>query len=237
MDQPPAPPPDGSGPPPGPVPASGWSASGPGPGAGQGQPSVPPTAPSWAAPQPPVPPTSPGWAAPTPPPPPTAPGWAAPTPPAAPVGWAPPPVEPVGRRSTTGFAKAAGILLMVFGTLLGLFGLVFIAASTASRDLSEQFFGTVDARSIGDFVAGVGIVILVFAVIQIMGGIGSWRGSGWGRVIGLVYGVIGTLLGIGTLAGSGSSVRQGSVGSGLFILAVYGFITLALAFRWKSPAT
>ena len=219
MDQPPAPPPDGSGPPPGPVPASGWSASGPGPG------------------QPAVPPTVPGWAAPTPPPASTAPGWAAPTPPPAPVNWAPPPAAPTGRLSTTGLAKAAGILLIAFGTLLGLFGLVFIAAAGASRDLSESVFGTTSAGTIGDFVAGVGIVIVVFAVIQIMGGIGSWRGNGWGRVIGLVYGVIGTLLGIGTLAGSGSSVRQGSVGSGLFILAVYGFITLALAFRWKSPAT
>ena len=125
---------------------------------------------------------------------------------------------------------------MAGGALLGLLGLVFIAAASASRDLSESFFGTQSAEAIGGLVAGVGIVFLVIAIIQILGGIGSWRGSGWGRVIGLVYGVIGALLGLGTLAGSGSSVRQGGAGSGLVILAIYGFVTLALAFRWKSPA-
>ncbi|HTC86022.1 MAG TPA: hypothetical protein VK656_04930 [Candidatus Acidoferrum sp.] len=214
MDQPPATPPEGSGPPPGPQPSSGWSASSPG-----------------EAPVPPAPAAS-DWSTPGAPVPPTAPGWAAPTQPSAPVGWAPPPVAPIGRQSTTGFAKTAAILLIAFGMLLGLFGLVFIAAGAAAGTIDQSFLVGVSAATLRDFVAGVGIVVLVFAVIQILGGIGSWRGSGWGRVIGLVYGVLGTLLGLSAL---GSPARQGA-GSGLLILAVYGFITLALAFRWKSPA-
>jgi hypothetical protein len=141
----------------------------------------------------------------------------------------------VGHLSTTGFTKAAGVLLMVFGILLGLFGLVFIAVGAAAGDLSDSFYFGVDANTVRNLVTGIGVVFVVFALIQVFGGIGSWRGSGWGRVIGLVYGVLGTLFALASFGGSSSAAANRSVGFSIAILAVYGFITLALAFRWKSP--
>ena len=212
MDQPPTTSPSASGPPPGPEPSTGWSPSqlGQGPSTYQPTASVPPTP----------------AAAPTP----TQPGWAAPVSPPAPVGWAPPPVARAGAEATTGFAKAAGVLLIVFGLLLGLFGLVALAASSVVDEADNPL-----GSGFADLFATFGVILVVFALIEILGGIGAWGGRGWGRVIGLVYGVLGILIGLGNAIGSRSTFDSGrTTGTGLVILAIYGFITLALAFRWKS---
>ena len=226
MDQPPTTPPAGSGPPPGPEPSTGWSPSqlGQGPSTYQPTASVPPSA--AAAPTPPPAPTQPGWAAPT------QPGWAAPVSSPAPVGWAAPPVARAGAETTTGFAKAAGVLLIVFGLLLGLFGLVALAASSVVNETDNPL-----GSGFAGLFATFGVILVVFALIEIVGGIGAWGGRGWGRVIGLVYGVLGILIGLGNAIGSRSTFDSGrTTGTGLVILAIYGFITVALAFRWKTAA-
>ena len=142
-----------------------------------------------------------------------------------PVGWnAAVPARASG-GSVTGLAKiAAGILIVVGllivggGALLGTYG---------QSDLPGL------AGPFGALFAGIGVVVVVLGVIEVLAGIGSWRGSGAGRVVGIIYGVLGAL---GGVSGLSSGDSGGSLGS-LITLVLFGYVAVVLLFRWKAPAT
>ena len=142
------------------------------------------------------------------------------------------------RQSSSGLAKAAAIVLLVFGVLASLAGVLFLLGGAVASGIGDDTGFT----RFGDFVGGVlvvvGIIVLLIGLVEILGGIGSWRGSEWGRVIGLVYGVLGFLFGLAAAAG-GRRVEDVNAGSGggvafgIVIILAYGFVTFALGFRWK----
>jgi hypothetical protein len=187
------------------------------------------------------PPPSPAPPASTPPtytPPPIAPPAAQPT-----VAWAPPPVAGavVGGRTT--LSLAAGILLVVLGALGVLFSLVVLTIGRSFVD-SFDFTNLPGVEGVGDpgqVVGGVitflGIFVLACSTFYIVGGVGIMRSKSWGRVIGIVIGILAGLLWLGSVAGGGGQGRADGVGFALVLLALHAYIAVVLLFFWRTKAT
>jgi hypothetical protein len=203
--------------------------------------STPPAAwqptPSAAPPQAPPPPPA-GWTAP-----PSAPPPSAPPPPAVWAAAAPPPVRSGG---VTGLAKLGALILFLMGILWSLIGLAFVVGGgfltqilegVEVEGLGEGVFGNI----LAGLAVGVGLVILVIAIMEAIVGILSWRGSGFARVMGILYGL---LFGLGTLSSvmSASQVPEASAdGAGGGIVAIviaiaYLYVAIVFIFRYRSAS-
>lgn len=168
-------------------------------------------------------------------PPPMMPAEAAAAPPPAappPVGWnaAVPARAPGGR--VTGLAKIAAGILIVVGLLITVLGVLLVGGGALLGTYGQSDLPGL-AGPFGAIFAGIGVVVIVLGVIELLAGIGSWRGSGAGRVVGIIYGVLGALGGISGLSSSNSG---GSLGS-IITLVLFGYVAVVLLFRWKAPAT
>jgi hypothetical protein len=164
------------------------------------------------------------------------------------VAWAPPPATPGAAGQRTNLSLAAGIILIVLGILGGLLGLLL---ATVGRGFVESFNGFNDLPGfngadpgavVGGIVTFFGIVLLVGGIAYIIGGVGVLRTRGWGRVLGIVVGIIGGLVWLASLGGSGqygSSGGGGGGGGGLFaaiFLALHVYVIVALGFFWRVKA-
>ncbi len=149
--------------------------------------------------------------------------------------WPPPPAAAYPGAVTAGpttsvlvvlagiFLLIVGILTFGFGSLFGLLGGLFAAASTSDSELAV--FGPV-----GSFIAGLAFVVVFWGILEIVASIGMFLHRGWGRAIGLVVGVVGLIFGVLALLGSVSSsdATTGGIGFSLVFLAGYGLTVLAL---------
>ena len=154
------------------------------------------------------------------------------------VAWAPPPAASaaVGQRTT--LSLAAGILLVILGVLGGLFSL---AVLTIGRSVVDQFDfsslpgleGNADPNAIvSGVITFVGIFVLACSTFYIIGGVGVMRSRGWGRVIGIIIGILAGLIWLGSLASSG---RAGSDPLfALVLLAIHAYIAVTLLFFWRT---
>lgn len=148
--------------------------------------------------------------------------------------WSPPPQQPAGwgGPGTMGPAArptavtVAGIILIVIGALMLLVGVLALAGGALLGGALGDLQG-------GGILAGVaaffGIIIIFWAVLHLLGGIGSLQGKGWGRWTGIVVAVITLIFGILGLLGSFSGgVDGGSLIYQIVVLALYGFVAYAL---------
>jgi len=78
-------------------------------------------------------------------------------------------------------------------TLVGVF--FVLGAAILTKAANQQGVPGLGAV-VGGTLAVIAVVVLVIGIVEIVGGVGVWRGSGWGRVVGLIYGVLGLLLGL-----------------------------------------
>ena len=226
-----------------PVEGSGWvqpaPAAAPPPVEGSGwvQPAAPPAAgPAWGQPPagPPAAPAPTGWAQPP-----------APTP-----GWVQPALNQKG--SVTILARLAGVVLVLLGLFWGAAGVILIIGGSAFRSIFDQLGGplstdtnSVDAAGniVGGVFVGIGIVILILAIVEVLGGIGTIIGKTWGRIIGILYSLVfGSFL---LLGGSGASrasdvTDTSGAGGGLIFLLVmfllYLYALVVLIVRWRGRA-
>jgi hypothetical protein len=163
------------------------------------------------------------------------------------VAWAPPPAATAATGQRTGLSLAAGIILIVLGILGGLLGLLL---ATVGRGFVESFNGFNDLPGfngadpgavVGGIVTFFGIILLIGGIAYTLGGIGVARSRGWGRVLGIVVGVIGGLFWLASLGGSGGYANSsgGGGGGGLFaaiFLALHVYVIVALGFFWRKKA-
>jgi hypothetical protein len=147
--------------------------------------------------------------------------------------WGPPPqqsgwVQP--NRASTGARPAgvtfAGVYLIVMGVLFLLFAaLAFIGGAAFSG-----FFGAEMGGMFASLFAFFAIVLLLFAIGQLAGGIGSLQGKNWARVTGIVVSV---LVVVFMLLSVPAALTGAADVSGLIItlalIAMYGFAAWALA--------
>lgn len=179
-----------------------------------------------------------GWGQPPSQPPAQPPAWGQPAPPEArPAGW----VMPAERLGpVTGLSKLGALVLFLFGLLWTAIGVVFIAIGGVAKNA----FDNAGLHGLGDVAGGVvigfGVVILVFAVVEVLTGIFAWRGSGVARVLGVLYGLF---FGVGSLlvavSGERSDVTTNAAGAVavLLVFAICYLYTVAVfIFRWRAPA-
>jgi hypothetical protein len=153
--------------------------------------------------------------------------------------------EPATSWGRSLLAILAGVILLVYGLFMGLLGgWALVAAGTAEqiRDVLQQAGATpalIDA--VQGVVTGVGVVLLVIGILHLLGAVGIWAHRGWGRAIGVVLGLLGTLLGIGmvistlgpttigdtTITGE-LNQQQGGLGGSVIFLVSYLFVLLAM---------
>jgi len=212
----------------------------------QPAPSAPAPGPAWG--QPPAPAAAPaGWAQPQPPAPAPGGGWAQPQPTS---GW----VQPATTKGpVTILARIAGLLLLLLGLFWGAIGALLIVGGTAFHFLTDRIsvLNTTDANSVnaagnvvGGVIAGFGVVMLVLAVVEVLGGIGALFGKGWGRVIGILYSLVfGAFLLLALTSGTRAATDAGAdsgAGSGLIVILVmfllYLYALVVLLVRWRGHA-
>ena len=207
--------------------------------------------------QPPPPPAPPMSTAPVPPPAAGTPGWT------GPVSGQPAWTLPAGGSSTTyvvaqpgvtGLAKLGALVLILFGLFWTLVGgaLLLVGRALTDTDIPElQQTIIVNGEVISyaelavNIAAGIGVVILVLAVLEVLVGIFAWRGSGFARFIGTLYALIfGIPLLLAALGGSGSRDVGGATTnttSGVVVLLVlaiaYLYVAIVFIFRWRSRST
>lgn len=157
----------------------------------------------------------------------------------APVAAAPPPVAwnaavpvPAPRGRVTGLAKIAAAILIVVGLLITLFGVLLVGGGALLGTYGQSDLPGL-AGPFGALFAAAGVIVIVIGVIEVLAGIGSWRGSGAGRVVGIIYGVLGALGGISGLSSGDSGTSLGSI----ITLVLFGYVAVVLLFRWKASAT
>jgi hypothetical protein len=163
-------------------------------------------------------------------------------PPDAPVYVAPPAPAPVlvpGRR--TPMAAVAGIALIVLGVLGGVLGLAIVTIGRGIVD-NFDFSGLPGMNGIedpGNFIASVfsfiGILLIVFSAFYVIGGVGALRTAGWGRVIGIIVGLLGTLFWLPAVASSGQ-VADANPAIAYVLLAAHAYVFVVLAFFWRAKA-
>jgi hypothetical protein len=160
------------------------------------------------------------------------------------VAWAaaPPVVEVKGSRTT--LAAVAGAGLMVLGIIGGLIGLLVavLGGSIVSQfnlDDYGDFGGLNDPAAIlSGAIVFFGVLLVVFSLVYLIAGLGVVRSRGWGRVMGLIVGILGSLFWVASLTGSGSAGADAASGGvfALVLLGIHLYITLALAFVWRRKA-
>ena len=157
------------------------------------------------------------------------------------VAWAPPPATTAAMGQRTTLSLAAGILLVVLGVLGVLFSLVML---TIGRGFANQFdFSSLPGlEQINDpnaFVSGVitfvGIFVLACSTFYIVGGVGVMRSKSWGRVIGIVIGILAGLLWLAGVTGGGRA-GGGDITFALVLLVLHAYIAISLLFFWRNKA-
>jgi len=211
---------------------------------------IPPAAPAIA----PAPPANPPAASAIPPAPPAfapaPPGAIAPTQPAAPPA-APPsawiqPTPAVVRAQggVTGLSKVGALFLFLVGLVWTLVGIVGVVAAGVFRSLVENMnlegLEGVSQGQVADIFAGavigIALVILVIAIVEMLVGIMAWRGSGFARMLGVLYGLFFGLTGILAAQGATQSDQDTARGGLILLVLAAGYLYTAAVFavRWRS---
>ena len=136
---------------------------------------------------------------------------------------------------TAGRVVFAGVVLFVFGLGEALGGAVGAVAAAALRKLFDQLLRNeglrIEAASLTSLLTGVFVTVLVLGIVQMIVAGGVFAHRGWGRWLGIVLALIGTIVGAWltyrVTAGDG---RVASYVAPLAILIPYAVTLLALLF-------
>ena len=164
----------------------------------------------------------------------------APAAPPPPIAWAAPPIAVAATGGRTTLAAIAGVGLIILGVLGGLFGLavaVFGPSVVSQFDLSQYGdFGNINdpAAVISGALAFVGIIVVVYSLVYLIGGIGIVRSRGWGRVMGLIVGVLSGIFWLLSLSGGGATSTGNTLAFPLVMVAIHAYVVVVLIMFWKT---
>jgi len=126
---------------------------------------------------------------------------------------------------------AAGVIMIIFGAILCLFGVLFLIGGAFVGGSGAQFENQLPG--IGVTAGAVAGVIIVFAfiflalgILDIVAGASVMSGRGWARITGIVLAAIFALF---SLLGLGSSSQNGGIVITLLVIAGNAFVIWALA--------
>ena len=137
-------------------------------------------------------------------------------PPQQPTGWGGPgyggpPPRPMG-------VTLAGIFLIVIGVLMLL---VAVLAFAGGALLANALGGAEGGGIFAGIAAFFGILVLVWGILHLVGGIGALQGKGWGRWTGIVVAVITVIFGVLGLLGSMGQTDAGGLIYQIVIIVLY----------------
>jgi hypothetical protein len=151
-------------------------------------------------------------------------------------------VAATGKRTT--LSLIAGILLILGGILGGLAGLAVAVFGNAIVQSLEEFGGMpelegVDAAAfMSGFIVFFGIIILAYSLAYLFAGIGVVRSRDWGRVLGLIVGILSGLIWLSGLGGMNQPGASDSLVGTLIGVGIHAYIVIALLFFWRTkPST
>jgi len=143
-------------------------------------------------------------------------------------GWVMPASVAQGPGRVSGLVIVAALFLLVIGVLTALAGaILMIGGNMIGGNVLGQV-GTADTGNgvfgaLGGFIAGVAVVVIVWALLEIFGAFGMLLRRGWGRAIGFIVGVIGAIFTgfalVASLASLGGA-DGGSTASGVAVVLV-----------------
>ena len=160
------------------------------------------------------------------------------------VNWAPAPtpVAATGKRTT--LSLVAGILLILGGILGGLAGLAVAVFGNAIVQSLEEFGGMPEVEGVdmaafmSGFIVFFGIIVLAYSLAYLFAGIGVVRSRDWGRVLGLIVGILSGLIWLTGLGGTNQPGGSDSLVGTLIALGIHVYIVVALLFFWRTkPST
>jgi hypothetical protein len=159
------------------------------------------------------------------------------------VSWAPAPASVAATGKRTTLSLVAGILLILGGILGGLAGLaVAVFGNAIVRSLEE--LGTmpeVEGMDMEAFMSGFivffGIIILVYSLVYLFAGIGVVRSRDWGRVLGLIVGILSGLIWLSGLGGANQPGAADSLVGTLIGFGIHAYIVVALLFFWRTKSS
>jgi hypothetical protein len=145
--------------------------------------------------------------------------------------WSPPPQQPAGWGGA-GMAPAERPLGVTLSAIWFYFiGVLAVLGGALALAVGSFFESIFNAAGSGGFLAGLGIFLAVFvwifAALFILTGYGIWKGRGWGRIGGIIWGVLGVLGGISSLSG------QDGLAYGVVSIAIWAGVIYAL---WMAKA-
>ena len=148
-------------------------------------------------------------------------------------------------------ARIAGLFLVLVGLFWGAIGVVLIIGGSAFKSVIDQF-GPLNANGtdvdtagniVGGVFVGIGIVILVLAIVEVLGGFGALIGKTWGRILGILYSLVFGAFLLVALAGGTRSAdvgdTSGATGGLIFVLVMfllYLYSLVVLLLRWRGHA-
>jgi hypothetical protein len=119
--------------------------------------------------------------------------------------------EPAYEYGSSVLATLGGVVLVVFGLIALLLGgvVTVIGFAVDVEEVIEQANLSGEAarifRDVWGIIIGVGVGVLVVAILHIVSGIGVWAHKSWARFLGALFGLLGSVLGAlavyGALAG------------------------------------
>jgi len=143
------------------------------------------------------------------------------------------------------------VFLVLLGLFWGAIGVVLIIGGSAFRSIIDQF-GPLNASNndidtagniVGGVFVGIGIVILILAIVEVLGGFGALLGKTWGRLIGILYSLVfGAFLLVALTGGTRSADigdTSGATGGLIFVLVMlllYVYSLVVLLLRWRGHA-
>jgi len=153
-------------------------------------------------------------------------GWGQPQP--AQSGWVMPASVAQGPGRVSGLVIVAALFLLVIGVLTALAGAILMIGGSMLGQIGNAETNIGVFGAFGGFIAGVAVVVIVWALLEIFGAFGMLLRRGWGRAIGFIVGVIGAIFAgfalVAPLAslGNGSldNVDSGSTGAGVAVVLV-----------------
>jgi len=156
----------------------------------------------------------------------------APAAPAAPAALTAPPAPTTDLGRVSGPARLAAVILLLFGIWFAILGALTIEAALDPSGFMGREIGDAFGAGTRGTVAFIGIGVLLVAILEVAAAIGAWRGTTWGRILGVVYAIVFTLgSAVVLIVTHGPSTT--SVALVVGVLLAYSFVGLALAVRWR----
>jgi len=149
------------------------------------------------------------------------PGWGQPQP--AQTGWVMPASVAQGPGKVSGLVIVAALFLLLAGVLTALGGAAVFLGGNLVGQIDTTGTGSGIFGALGGFIAGVAVVVIVWALLEILGAFGMLFRRGWGRALGFIVGIIGAIFtGLALLASLGSlnSTDGGLTGPGVVVVLV-----------------